>query len=97
MTDYSIFLEMQHGGNRHCAARLLCLIVITSYSIHYTKLYDPGGVDLKRFRPFDQRKEIKSDLVLPKNKIDLLTVRNLEPRMGVDNLIKSIKIINSSP
>lgn len=57
---------------------------------------NPGGVDLKRFRPFDQRKEIKSDLVLPKNKIDLLTVRNLEPRMGVDNLIKSIKIINSS-
>ena len=57
-------------------------------------IVNPGGVDLERFRPFDQRKQIKSELHLPENKIHLLTVRNLEPRMGVDNLIKSIKIIN---
>jgi glycosyltransferase involved in cell wall biosynthesis len=56
---------------------------------------NPGGVDLKRFRPFGNRRQIKRELRLPENKIHLLTVRNLEPRMGLDNLIKSIKDINS--
>jgi glycosyltransferase involved in cell wall biosynthesis len=54
---------------------------------------NPGGVDLKRFRPFGNRKQIKSELGLPENTIHLLTVRNLEPRMGLDNLLKSIKIL----
>jgi glycosyltransferase involved in cell wall biosynthesis len=54
---------------------------------------NPGGVDLKIFRPYDGRKQIKNELGLPENKIHLLTVRNLEPRMGIDNLIKAIDIL----
>jgi glycosyltransferase involved in cell wall biosynthesis len=54
---------------------------------------NPGGVDLKRFRPFSMRKRVKGELGLPERSIHLLTVRNLEPRMGIDNLIKSIKIL----
>ena len=54
---------------------------------------NPGGVDLRLFRPFGKRKQIKNELGLPENTIHLLTVRNLEPRMGVDNLIKSIEIL----
>jgi len=54
---------------------------------------NPGGVDLKIFRPLGNRKQIKNELSLPENKIHLLTIRNLEPRMGVDNLIRSIEIL----
>ena len=57
---------------------------------------NPGGVDLNIFSPFDGRKQIKNELGLPENKIHLLTVRNLEPRMGVDNLIKSIEILKKN-
>jgi len=54
---------------------------------------NPGGVDLSFFRPFDNRKQIKSELGLPENSIHLLTVRNLEPRMGLDNLLKAIYLL----
>jgi glycosyltransferase involved in cell wall biosynthesis len=49
---------------------------------------NPGGVDLERFRPSQKRNSLKAQLGLPKGKTHLLTVRNLEPRMGLDNLLK---------
>lgn len=56
----------------------------------------PGGVDLKRFRPTEDKSKLKQQLGIPTEKIVLLTIRNLVPRMGLDNLILSIKkILNS--
>lgn len=51
----------------------------------------PGGVDLKRFYPVAERKIIRQRLNIPKEKMILLTVRDLEPRMGLKNLIYAVK------
>lgn len=47
----------------------------------------PGGVDLDRFRPADDRRAAKTALGVPSGSLVLLTVRNLEPRMGLDHLL----------
>lgn len=87
----------------YCLKKSSVIIVLSRYMQQKIKrihqiaeknvVVNPGGVDLKIFRPFDRRSQIKKELGLPENKIHLLTVRNLEPRMGIDNLIKSIEIL----
>ena len=57
-------------------------------------LVNPGGVDLNRFKQPQDREYLKDKLGFPKGKVHLLTVRNLEPRMGLDNLLKCIHILN---
>jgi glycosyltransferase involved in cell wall biosynthesis len=56
-------------------------------------IVNPGGVDLDRFKPPHDRLQLKEKLGLPKDKVHLLTVRNLEPRMGLENLLKSINLL----
>ena len=51
----------------------------------------PGGVDLERFSPAVDKNEIKDRLNIPEGKIILLTVRDLEPRMGLENLVHAVK------
>ncbi|MDO9577964.1 MAG: glycosyltransferase family 4 protein [Candidatus Cloacimonadales bacterium] len=51
----------------------------------------PGGVDLERFHPAAERTKIRQRLSIPKEKMILLTVRDLEPRMGLKNLIYAVK------
>jgi glycosyltransferase involved in cell wall biosynthesis len=52
----------------------------------------PGGVDLNRFRLPDYDKEaIKKSLDVPSERTMFLTVRNLVPRMGIENLIEAFK------
>jgi len=53
----------------------------------------PGGVNLKRFKPVTNRMEIRQHLNIPQNRVVLFTVRNLVQRMGLENLIHSIKIV----
>ncbi len=52
----------------------------------------PGGVDLERFRPSRDKAAIRARLGLPEERFVLLTVRNLVPRMGLENLISAFKI-----
>jgi glycosyltransferase involved in cell wall biosynthesis len=54
---------------------------------------NPGGCDLERFKPLENRESIKRKLQLPAGKVHLLTIRNLEPRMGLDNLLRAMKIL----
>jgi glycosyltransferase involved in cell wall biosynthesis len=56
----------------------------------------PGGVDLTRFHPAGDVKRVQESLDLPRNKMILLTVRNLEPRMGIENLIQAMPAIVKS-
>jgi glycosyltransferase involved in cell wall biosynthesis len=50
----------------------------------------PGGVDLDHYRlPAKGKKAAKPAAKLPSNKTVFLTVRNLVPRMGLENLIES--------
>lgn len=50
----------------------------------------PGGVDLDRFRPAENRQAVKTTLGIPPGRLVLLTVRNLEPRMGLDHLLHAM-------
>ncbi len=54
---------------------------------------NPGGVDLDYFKPLLDRNSIKKELKFTSNKIQLFTLRNLEPRMGLDNLLKAVSIL----
>lgn len=51
----------------------------------------PGGVDLQRFYPKVDKTEIRRRLNIPKKKMILFTVRDLEPRMGLENLVNAIR------
>ena len=53
----------------------------------------PGGVDLERFRPSTEKARIRARMGLPEDKLILFTVRNLVPRMGLENLISAFGIV----
>ena len=55
----------------------------------------PGGVDLVKFQPVVDKKALRRCMGIPVDAFILLTVRNLEPRMGIENLLEAIKIVNS--
>ena len=61
----------------------------------------PGGVDTKKFRPSENEDElnaIRKRLNIPGDHKLLLTVRRLEARMGLDNLITAVaEIAHRSP
>ena len=50
----------------------------------------PGGMDAERFRPAADRLAVRKALGLPGERPVLLTVRNLEARMGLDTLIRAM-------
>jgi glycosyltransferase involved in cell wall biosynthesis len=51
-----------------------------------------GGVDLGRFKPSGDKALIRARLDLPADKFIFFTVRNLVPRMGLENLISAFEI-----
>ena len=56
-------------------------------------IINPGGADLCRFKPIQNREIVKKKFDFPKDRVHLLTVRNLDPRMGLDNLVKCMSIL----
>ncbi|MBW2076847.1 MAG: glycosyltransferase family 4 protein [Deltaproteobacteria bacterium] len=80
-----------------CLKKALRVMVLSKYmkqkvrDIHGISsdriVINPGGVDLSRFRPPRDREVLKAQLGFPEGKVHLLTVRNLEPRMGIENLL----------
>jgi glycosyltransferase involved in cell wall biosynthesis len=91
---------------RICLNRSSKIMVLSSYmkakieKIHKIQperiIINPGGSDFMHFKPLENRNKIKAELYLPANKIHLLTIRNLEPRMGLDNLLNAIKLLKES-
>jgi len=58
----------------------------------------PGGVDLARFQPSNDKMKIRQRLNIPTEKTILFTVRNLVSRMGLDKLILAMqKVIKRAP
>lgn len=51
----------------------------------------PGGINLQRFYPANDRITLRRHLNIPQGKMILFTVRNLVPRMGLENLIYAVK------
>src|SRR5512139_4081256 len=56
----------------------------------------PGAVDPQAFVPFADRRPARAALNLPADRTILFTVRNLVPRMGLDNLLRAIEMLNRS-
>ena len=53
----------------------------------------PGGVDLDRFGPSRNRTAIRRQLNIAEDCLVLLTIRNLVPRMGLENLVVALKAV----
>jgi len=87
----------------YCLKRAQKIIVLSKYmkrkaiQVHRISkdliVVNPGGVDLDRFKPPQDRNRIKTELDYSVGKVHLLTVRNLEPRMGIDNLLKGFYLL----
>lgn len=56
----------------------------------------PGAVDPQSFKPSLPRQAAKATLNLPIERTVLFTVRNLVPRMGLENLLHAIQILTPS-
>ncbi|UCF72291.1 MAG: glycosyltransferase family 4 protein [Deltaproteobacteria bacterium] len=88
---------------RVCLKRAVKIMVLSRYmeekvrDIHGITanriVVNPGGVELNRFKPSQNREALKNRLGFPEGKIHLLTIRNLEARMGIENLLRSIHIL----
>lgn len=50
----------------------------------------PGGVDIDRFRPAEDRSQVRRRLGLSEEGLVLLTVRRLSPRMGLEDLLRAM-------
>jgi len=71
--------------------------IMAAYGIDGDKIrIIPGGVDLKKFRHAEDREKIRTALKIPQNRIILLTVRNLVPRMGLENLVTALKAVKQT-
>jgi glycosyltransferase involved in cell wall biosynthesis len=55
----------------------------------------PGGVDLERFRPPADRASVRERLGWPATGALLLTVRDLQPRMGIDTLLRALESLRA--
>jgi len=70
-----------------------------NYSIPHSKVSMlPGGVDLDRYFPVDDRRNLRRALDIPLDKWILFSVRNLVPRMGLENLLHAFgKVADTLP
>jgi glycosyltransferase involved in cell wall biosynthesis len=53
----------------------------------------PGGVNANRFHPAESKTAVRAELNIPQGRRLLFTVRNLTPRMGIQNLIPAMERI----
>jgi len=78
--------------SRYTADKLFCLHQIPEDKV----VVIPGGIDLLRFSPVADeahKRDIRGRLGLPEDKMTLLTIRNLVPRMGIDLLLGAMRKI----
>ena len=65
-----------------------------AYRIHPKRIrVIPGGVNLTRFSPALDKVIIRERLGMPRNRMVLLTIRNLVPRMGLENLVRAMSTV----
>ncbi len=90
--------RMMESGVLHCASGIH---VLSRYSKEHIENHFrgvdsgkveiiPGGVDATRFRPAEDRAAVRRRLGIDPDVIEILTVRNLSPRMGLENLVTAL-------
>jgi len=71
--------------------------VIAQHHIPPEKIYlVPAAADISRFRPRPDKKSLRAEMRLPEDRVILFTVRNLVPRMGLENLIRAMAMIGKT-
>lgn len=53
----------------------------------------PSGVDTDRFAPSEDKATVRRDLGMDTEAVQLLTVRKLAPRMGLENLLRALRSV----
>lgn len=69
--------------------RVMCLHRIAPEKIDLI----PGAADAQQFQPPVDRAQVRHELGLPQDRTILFTLRNLVPRMGLDQLIEAISLL----
>ncbi len=81
-----------------CAKKIMAASIFMQDKIQkYHKLNSqiiPLGVDVKKFFPAKDIPSIRQKINIPKEKLVILTVRNLVSRMGLENLIQAMDDIS---
>ena len=58
----------------------------------------PGGAEIDKFKPAEDREAVRTELSIEQDKTILLTVRGLTPRTGIQNLIDAMpKVVENNP
>lgn len=70
------------------------LLLVDSKIKNKNCYFVPGGVDLNNYKRKYTKKEAKSLLGIEENKIVIFSLRRLDKRMGLDNLIEALKMID---
>lgn len=71
--------------------------VIANHRIPAEKIHVvPAAADVFRFKPCFDKQALRARMNLPTDRIILFTVRNLVPRMGLENLIKAFAVIEKT-
>jgi glycosyltransferase involved in cell wall biosynthesis len=88
---------------RYCLSRSHRVLVLSRYmkeklqAVHGIPddriCVNPGGADIHRFKPRSDRGLLKQTVGFRGGRLHFLTVRNLEPRMGLDNLVRAVAIL----
>jgi glycosyltransferase involved in cell wall biosynthesis len=105
---YSLHVASRKWIEKRVLSQSDCIIVLSKYTrdkLHaaYGTAYGniiiiPGGIDLDRFYPAVDKGVVRKSLDLPQDRAILFTVRNLVPRMGIDNLLIAMQdIVRSVP
>lgn len=104
--EQKIAATIRKRMERFCLQRTDKIITLSSYmrhvlhSLHEVPLQkieiNPGGVDLCIFKPLENREAEKLKRGFPPGKVHLFTLRNLEPRMGLDRLLKCMAILREA-
>jgi glycosyltransferase involved in cell wall biosynthesis len=86
---------MSRCHNVAVLSQFMCQRVMGAHGVSVDRLtLIPGAVDPHAFAPVEDRRPVRAALNLPTNRKILFTVRNLVPRMGLDNLLRAIEMLN---
>jgi len=88
---------MRHSTIVTVESRFMKERVISNHRIPEERIHVvPAAADISRFKPCPDKQTLRARLNLPSDRLILFTVRNLVPRMGLENLIRAMAMIGKT-
>lgn len=85
---------LRHATSIHVLSDFSASLLRKLYCIPPRRIVKiPGGADTDRFQPAEDRAAVRNSLGFPAGRPLFFTLRNLEARMGLDTLIRSMAIV----